>query len=127
MRNILFAILLVGCAHGTDAARQVLTTTAQSLEAGVKAFEAFDKEHQMEILTSDKTAEAADKDISAYRARRAIVEKAFIDAEALVATGLPLIDLVDKGIKKSADMDAWVASVLTALQSVQHLLAELTK
>lgn len=124
------AIAACGCAtSATTAAYQAINNVTASADAGLKAFEAFDKDYQMQIVSEDKaagkTSTAIEADLSTYRQKRAALNKAFAAVNAAVTTGQALLPLVDSGIKKTTDLSTWETQLLAAASALQQALADL--
>lgn len=118
-------VAMTGCAHGVTGAYQTEANVANSTDAAIKGFMSFD--HDYEIALGDKsngkTPDQRQADLKAYRVKRIYVNKAFADANAALSTGHALLPLVESGIKKQTDMNAWLSQLLAAAQEVQQALA----
>jgi hypothetical protein len=129
--GLLFAMAAIagsGCASGVYGAYQTLGNTAQVLEASTKAFESFDHDHQLAIVKRDKDAghpEQSEADLAAYHDQRAPVAKAFIDAGATVQAGYALLPLVERGLRKDDDLNAWLTDLFNAAQKIRQALVTL--
>lgn len=123
--GLLLAALSTGCATGTSLGYQIEARTAAGLDAAAKAFEVYDHDQQLAIVKRDVDAgrpQSAEPDLTAYRSRRATVNKALADASAILLVGKTLLPLVGQGLAKSSDLDAWMQSLLKAAQAVQQAI-----
>lgn len=128
MKGIALALLVSsGCAHGVAGGYQAEANTTKSVDGALHAFEAFDHDYQQLIVSNDKkagkTPEQIESDLQAYRAKRAEVNRAFADAGAVLLTGAGLLPLVESGVKKQSDLNAWLVQLWQAAEEVQKALS----
>ena len=128
MKWIAMALLVSsGCAHGIAGAYQAEANTTKSVDGALHAFEAFDHDYQLLIVSDDKkagkTPEQIESDLQAYRGKRAAVNRAFADAGAALLAGAGRLPLVESGIKKQSDLNAWLVQLAQAAAEVQQALS----
>lgn len=129
------ALALVGLTLASSAcatspiavAYQTLANVSSGSDAALKAFEAYDKDYQLSLVAADKKAGKAQPaiaaDLAAYRAKRAPINKGAADVSLALAGGHVLIPLVQSGVNKQSDLDAWMSQLLAAWSELQTALA----
>lgn len=123
---VLAGLSLGGCAPGLDGARQALSAAERVQTQAIYEVEKYDEEHQADIVTAAPTLEEGQKALMAYRTKRGQVVKVILDAAAVTAVGRTLIPLVERGVKKSADLDGWLSDLLAAGLKIKDALASFT-
>ncbi len=128
MRTILAlcaALLISGCAAGSDGVRQGIANTAVVVAAGYKALDAYDDVKQAGAIARARLGDmdGARAELSAYLPKRATALKTLDSATATVESANAALPLLDKGLAKSADVQDWITKLLTAALEVKDALA----
>lgn len=127
MKLLLALVLAISaCAPGLDGARQTIANTALVLNASAHAFEQYDAQHQQTLAQPDQgTLTDRNIAISAYRAKREIVLKAFSSGLVVLTTANALIPLVENGTKDKNDLSAMLNNLYAAASQIQSALTAL--
>jgi hypothetical protein len=115
-----------GCAPGLGGYQQALSNAEHVQSGAISALEQFDAQYQAEVVAK-ATSEADGKaKLEVYRAKRNAVIKVVQDAAAVSAVGAALIPLVERGLKKVTDLDAWLSDLLPAVLRVRQAITTFT-
>lgn len=125
MRHIFIALSLLGCSHSTDAARRAITSAAQLGAEVSRLFVAADGPHQKRIASEAKTEADGVMALHAYRLKRDVFVSALEHYKSAVATAPLILDLVDRGVKKPADLDKWLHDILETGLALRDMLRKL--
>ncbi len=127
--HVALTLLLCSCGHGTDKVRQAVDATAATEAVIAKGFVAWDKQHQMELVSQDKgltyPTDRIMADLSAYRAKRAKVVEMMQVLERSLASAPLILALVDRGMMGNTDLDKYLSEALALYQQVLGLLSDL--
>ncbi len=127
--GLFFVLILPGCAGGVLTGYQTLTNISKSGEASARAFEEFDRQHQLSIVAdgrkAGKTEVQIQDELDSYRKKLEPVVKSFSILAGLIQAGYALLPLVERGVKKQKDLDLWFSDILRASGELVSTLAKL--
>ena len=124
MRALVLVVLPVvfGCgAHAPDSARQIVTAVDEVQIVGVKAFEAFDDQHQDAILASADPAETIRAKVRTYRVQQKRVALAFHALANVSHAFKATIDAYEAGRVKQVDWGSLIAGVVSSAKALKNI------
>jgi len=117
---VVWALLLTACGSSfVDRTQSTLNTSLVATNAARDEFVAWDKAHQQELVaTSETQQEAADK-LAEYRKKRAPILRSFTVAYATIGAAAAMLPLIDKGLKKEADLVPLLTDIVRATIAIR--------
>lgn len=119
------AVLLCACAAKTSYlknANKTLTIAYDVTKTADSAFSEWSTEHQAGIVAKSVSREEAEKKLAEFRAKRQPVLKAFAIAYTAIGSVAAALPLVEKGIKKDAEMTLLLLDALKAANDVKKAI-----
>lgn len=116
MASIAVLFFVSGCGPTLiDDARRALTLAEQVQTRSISALEQFDRDYQTRVTVEAIAAghpEQAEAQLATYRTQRSDVVKVVLAAAAATAAGAALIPLVERGLRRDLDLEAWLRDIL---------------
>ena len=126
---ILFSVL-AACGAKTSyvqKARTTVSVTHEAVKAADAGFLSWDKQHQLELVSQSESREEAEAKLTAYRAKREPIVKAFAIAYSSIAAAAAVIPLVEKGINPETELVDLLADALKASIEVKAAIDQLRR
>jgi hypothetical protein len=124
MKRASIAALLILCACSSAPKQQTaahLATALSATNAARESFVDYDKSHQIHLVSSSTNAAEVKERISAYRAKRQIVVRAFTIAYSTISAAGTALAAIEHQ-KKGADLD-----VATMLLDATHAVLDVKR
>jgi len=120
--NIVAVCLLLATACGgsfVDRAQSTLNTSLVATNAARDEFTAWDKAHQQQLVDESETQQEAKIKLIDYRKRRAPLLRAFTVTYATIGAAAALLPLIDRGLKKEADLVPLLTEIVEATGAIR--------
>jgi hypothetical protein len=119
------ALVLASCGAKTSYlkdAKRTLQVAYDVTKTADSTFSAWSAGHQAQIVATSTSREQAEKNLADFRARRQSVLKAFAVAYTAIGSVAAAIPLVERGVRKDADLIPLLFDVLKAANDVKEAI-----